>query len=256
MEEQLAGGKTVGAVRIDGAVHRVNQPWTPAVHAVLGHLEAIGFAGAPRVLGFDEQGRERLTYLEGETVGTTLPWPAWVFSDDALVQVGRWLRGLHDATADFVPAPDLPWLSGRPWRPGLVIGHQDAGPYNAVWRDGRLVGFVDWDTTGPSSREVDLAFVALTWVPLHAKEFVAQLGFSAFEDRSRRLHLLLDAYGYEGDRSAFGTAVAARARINAHTIRQLAASGDPVYAGLLPMAESYEQAAVETEALPAEFWVS
>src|SRR3712207_8525065 len=44
------------------------------------------FTEAPRVLGFDDQGREVLTYLEGETAGEA-PWPAWVFSDEALTQV-------------------------------------------------------------------------------------------------------------------------------------------------------------------------
>jgi Ser/Thr protein kinase RdoA (MazF antagonist) len=51
-----------------------------------------------------------------------------------------------------------------------VIGHLDASPWNAVWAGGALVGFVDWDTAGPSRREDDLAFSALTWVPLLAAE--------------------------------------------------------------------------------------
>jgi hypothetical protein len=35
---------------------------------LLGHFEREGFAGAPRALGFDDQGREVLTYIEGEAV--------------------------------------------------------------------------------------------------------------------------------------------------------------------------------------------
>jgi hypothetical protein len=35
-------------------------------------------AGAPRALGFDDQGREMLTCLPGETIGDREPWPAWV----------------------------------------------------------------------------------------------------------------------------------------------------------------------------------
>ena len=171
------------------------------MHTVLRHLADVGFEGAPRVLGHDERGREMLTYLAGETVGEDLPWPDWVRSDDALRQVGQWLRRLHDATAAYVPPRDAIWLGGQSWRPGLVVGHHDAAPYNAVWRDGALVGFVDWDTAGPSSRELDLAFAALTWVPLQTRDVVERTGFTAFDDRSRRLHLLLDAYGYDGDRS-------------------------------------------------------
>src|ERR1700712_469901 len=85
----LGGGRTTaGVVRIGNAVHRPVRPWTPAVHAVLRHLEKVGFEGAPRVLGLDEQGREVLTFLEGETVGERRPWPGWVHEDAALVDVG------------------------------------------------------------------------------------------------------------------------------------------------------------------------
>jgi hypothetical protein len=255
MEEQrLPGGRTVGAVRIGDTVHRPVQPWTPGVHEVLRHLEAVGFAGAPRVLGVDEQQREILTYLEGETAGEDSPWPEWVYSDHALGEVGRWARQLHEATAEFVPSEGVRWIGGQTWQPGLIIGHHDAAPWNAVWDAGRLVGFYDWDTAGPSSREFDLAYMALTWVPLHARRFAEQTGFTAFEDRSRRLHLLLDAYGYDGDRTAFGAAVAQRARTNAQVIDRLAAGGDPVYVALLPLAADYRQAAVEVEEHPAGFW--
>lgn len=244
----------MGAVRVGDTVHRPVRPWTPAVHAVLRHLEAVGMDGAPRVLGKDEQGREVLTHLDGETAGEELPWPAWVYSPTALEAVGRWARRLHDATESFVPPSDARWLAGQRWRPGLVIGHHDAAPWNVVWRDGSLVGFFDWDTAGPSTREFDLAFMALTWVPLHARSFAERTGFTAFEDRSRRLHRFLEAYGYEGDRSAFGKVVATRARTNAEVIRCMAADGDPVYMALEPVAAELHQAALEVDALPAAFW--
>ena len=227
------------------------------MHAVLRHLDEVGFDGAPRVLGFDERGREVLTFRPGRTIGERRSWPAWPHSDSALRQVGTWLRRLHDATAGFVPTDDATWFAGQRWRPGLIIGHHDVSPYNAVWDDdGGLVGFVDWDTAGPSSRELDLAYAALTWVPLHARRVVTAQGFTAFDDRSRRLRLLLDAYGYEGDRAAFGATVAERALINARAIRRLAEDGDAMYTALLPFAEDLEQAAVEIDALPGSFWIA
>jgi len=68
-------------------------------------------------------------------------------------QVGAWLRRLHDTTATFRPAGDAVWFTGRPWQPGLLIAHLDASPWNAVWADGALVGFVDWDTAArPGAR--------------------------------------------------------------------------------------------------------
>jgi Phosphotransferase enzyme family len=249
-EEALPGGNMVGAVRIGDVVHKRAEPWTPTVHALLRHLEDAGVEGVPRALGFDDQGRQMLTYLPGEMIGDRDPWPAWAFADSTLVQVGQWLRRVHDVTAGFVPPADERWFTGTTMRPGWVVGHQDAAPYNAVMDGDRLVGFFDWDTASPSSREVDLAFSALVWVPLTAPESgAADLG-----ERSRRLHLLLDAYGYDGDRHAFGPVVVGRARRQAGVIRAMADAGDRAGIGLLPIAARLERSASHVETLPADFW--
>jgi Ser/Thr protein kinase RdoA (MazF antagonist) len=255
-EEKLDGGRTFGAVRIGDEVHRPVQQWTATVHALLNYLQERDFAGAPRVIGFDGAGREVLTYLPGSTLGDTNPWPEWLRSDAALTQVGAWLRNLHEVTAGFVAPDDAIWFTGTAWRPGLIIGHQDASPWNVVWQDGRLVGFVDWDTASPSSPDRDLAFTALTWVPLLARRVAESTGFTDFDDRSRRLHLLLDAYGFDGDRLAFRDTVIARANRNIEVIRHLADTDepDPVFVALLPWADDLEESVREIEALEDEFW--
>jgi hypothetical protein len=240
-EQPLPGGNAGGAVLADGTVRRTAGPWTPAVHALLRHLEDRGFAGAPRVIGLDEQGREVLTYLPGETVGTACPWPAWVHSDEALKQVGHWLRGYHDAVRDFVPPPGARWrTSQRPWQPGYVVGHNDAAPYNAVWQrgagpdgEGRLVGFFDWDFAAPCPPMWDLAFVVFCWVPFHARDVMTAEGFTALADRPRRLRLLLDAYGYKGTVADILVAVRSRISDIATSLRDLAAAGDPLFARLV-----------------------
>ena len=61
----LGGDMTRGVVRVGGTVRRPVRPHTPAVHALLRHLEAADFEGAPRVLGVDARNREVLTYLPG-----------------------------------------------------------------------------------------------------------------------------------------------------------------------------------------------
>jgi hypothetical protein len=83
------------------------------VHALLAHL-GKGFTGAPRPLGFDEQGREALTFLEGETVGNRKPRPVRVHAEYTLNQVARWMRGYHQAVADFGPSPDAVWRGAAP----------------------------------------------------------------------------------------------------------------------------------------------
>ena len=188
--------------------------------------------------------------MPGETVGTSRPWPAWVHSDEALVEVGHWLHDYHDAVADFVPAHRARWRTSlRPWRPGDIIGHNDAAPYNAVWRpvalnpdkgsrrdDGpgqRLVGFIDWDFAGPCPPIWDLAYVVFSWVPLHARDVVEAEGFTSFAERPRRLRLLLDAYGYSGATHALLEAVRSRIDDHARSLRELAAAGDPLFARLV-----------------------
>jgi hypothetical protein len=247
-EQRLVGGNTGGAVRIGDTVRRSAGPWTPSVHSLLRHLEGAGFAGAPRALGFDELGREVLSFLPGNTVGTLRPWPAWVHSDEALVQVADWLRTYHSAVADFQPPGDASWREGGRWRPGLIVGHNDAAPYNASWDDdGRLLGFFDWDFAGPVSREWDLAFTAFAWVPLHARHVVEAEGFAAFDERPRRLHLFLERYGWKGDIRAFLRTVQARVLASAEGIARTAGRGDPAHQQMLQagVAESLRAAAIE-----------
>ena len=253
-EQRLPGGRSFGAVRVGGEVRRPAQPWTATVHSVLRHLEDAGFEGAPRPRGLDDQGRERLTFLPGQTLGETRPWPGWLRSEDALQQVVEWLRRLHDATAAFQPAADATWFTGRAWRPGLVIAHLDASPWNAVWVGGALVGFVDWDTASPSQREDDLAFSALTWVPLLTAEIAGSVGFGDAAGRRPRFHLLLDAYGYTGDRTAIRDAIIGRVERNVAMIRQLADGGEPVFKRMLPWAADLARSGNEVADRPDEFW--
>jgi hypothetical protein len=253
-EQQLPGGRTFGAVRVGDEVRRPRQPWTTTVHSVLRHLEECRFDGAPRARGFDDQGRERLTFLPGQTLGETAPWPDWVRSDDALRQVGAWLRRLHHATATFRPDADAVWFTGRPWQPDLLVAHLDAAPWNVVWADGDLVGFIDWDTASPSEPEGDLAFSALTWVPLLTEDITAPAGFDDPADRYRRLHLFLDAYGYAGDRSAIRAAILGRVERNVAVIRELAEGGEPTFQRMLEWATLLERSGGEVAELPDAFW--
>ncbi|GAA1586117.1 aminoglycoside phosphotransferase family protein [Actinoplanes couchii] len=184
----------------------VGEPWTPAIQALLRHLEQAGFDGAPPA--------DRPT-------GPAMPWPEWARNDDTLWQVAQWLREYHTAVEGFVPPADAVWRKGGDWEPGLIIGHNDAAPYNAT-RDGlRLTGFVGWDFAGPVTRDADLAFTAFAWVPLNADDDWADLA-----DRPRRLRLLLDAYGWRGTTGGMIREVRDRISAAIHDIRRLATAGD------------------------------
>lgn len=181
-------------------------------------------------------------------MGTGRRWPAWVHSDDELVQVARWLRNYHEAVADFVPPSDAVWREGGQWQPGLIVGHNDAAPYNAAWGDhGQLTGFFDWDFAAPVSLEWDLAFTVFAWVPLHARHVVEDEGFTDFAERPRRLQLFLDHYGWSGDTEAFLQAVQARVLASADGIERTAIRGDPAYQHMLEagVADSVRTAAAQ-----------
>jgi aminoglycoside phosphotransferase (APT) family kinase protein len=232
-EERLEGGNVGGAVRVGHTVRRAAGPWTPAVHALLDHLADKGFTAAPRPLGFDGQGREVLTFLEGETTGTRRPRPAWVHAEDTLDQVARWMRAYHQAVADFVPPPGAVWRGGRTWSPDLIIAHNDAASYNAAWQQGQLTGFFDWDFAGPAMPEWDLALAAFSWVPLHTRYWVAAEGFTDFAARPGRLARFLGIYGWSGTTAEFLDVVEARVRAHADGIRERAAAGEEAFGRLL-----------------------
>ncbi len=226
-EMPLAGGNVGGAVRVGDTVRRATGPWTPAVHALLRHLESAGFDASPRVRGIDERGREILTYLEGETVGDDDPWPDWWRDDDILVQAIVLLRRFHEAVATFEPPADARWRFAGSGDPGATIVHGDWAPYNVVWRDGAIVGVIDWDLARPGDPLDDLAFAAWLWAPLHHPAMIARGEFGPWEDaeRERRLRLLADTYGLE-DRAGFAERIVARMHASADGIEHAATAGD------------------------------
>jgi Phosphotransferase enzyme family len=226
-EVALPGGNVGGAVRVEDTVRRATGPWTPAVHALLRHLEATGFDAAPRVLGFDDRGREILTYLEGDTVGDDDPWPSWWRDDGTLVHAVELLAAFHRASAEFEPPRDAIWRF--PGEPGddAVIVHGDWAPYNVVWRANRIVGVIDWDLARPGDPLDDVAFAAWHWVPLHHPAMLARGPLGPWApDRERRLRAVADAYGVD-DRSGFVERVIARMHASADGIERAASDGDP-----------------------------
>ena len=92
---------------------------------------------------------------------------------------------------------------------------------------------MNWDRSGPLARESDLAWVAFSWVPLHARNVVEAEGFTHFSDRRRRLELFLAEYG--GDLTADGLLKVLRRKLrdNIDAMRVTARSGDVTYQRML-----------------------
>lgn len=202
--EVLTGGNvSAGVVRIGDTVRKPAGPWTPAVDALLHHLESVGYDGAPRSLGTDDEGRHVLTFAKGVAC-----WPdhfaTAMHSDPAVTHVARMIRDFHDAVASFVPPPDAQWQTIIPPDRDEIIAHNDLAPWNLVM--GPHWTFIDWDGAGPGSRLWDLAYAAHGFVPLSANKDI-RLG-----DDTHRLRVLVDSYGLdEAGRHELVDLLAARA---------------------------------------------
>jgi hypothetical protein len=177
----------------NGVVFRQAGPWGPTVLALLRHLEAEGFRGAPRVVGtgFADDGRETLTFVPGTT-----PHPqAW--DDDAMVAIGALLRALHTAASTFRPRPGAYW---KPWfaraLPGsdAVIGHGDTGPWNII-RNDQQFSLIDWEFAGPVDALWELAEAAWLNAQLHDDDVAERFNLPDPRTRARHVRLMVDGYG-------------------------------------------------------------
>ena len=167
-------------MRIGDTVHR--PPGPRLARDVLLQLARAGFDASPRWLGTDEQGREVLSWIEGETLverGRMHPFvgdPSLkvTFTDEQLRAAFRLLRRYHDA---FVDDP---------------VCHGDFGPWNLVWREEMPVGVIDFDDVRRADPSEDVAYALRAFV---------SYGFAEAEPQElvQRTHLALDAYGRRYD---------------------------------------------------------
>lgn len=110
--------------RVGDTVRRPRSESSKVVEALLRHLHTVGFDGAPRFVGIDDQGLQVLDYIDGIADAA----PPWQDNDEAnAAQLGRLatlLRELHLATADFAPPDGAPSTH----RARSISGHDSIGP--------------------------------------------------------------------------------------------------------------------------------
>lgn len=231
IETALPGGLT-GAVRIGDTVRRPMGPWSPAVHALLRHLELKGFEGAPRVLGIDESGREILSYLPGRTVLEANSLARASGQDAILREAGGLLRRYHDAVSDLHLPASTRWryrCAGT--EPGMIVCHNDLAPRNAIWQDdsrgrGPGLAFIDWDWAAPHRPLWDAAHAAWQFIPLQPDSLCERLGWPEPPDRRHRYQLFCEAYGISSPAELLSL-VSERIAASRDGIRRFAAAGDP-----------------------------
>ena len=231
-EQNLDGGiaNSGNVVRVGAHVLRPTTPHTDSIHAFLREVREAGFEGAPIPVGVDEDGRERLVFIDGDVPLT--PYPEWSQTDTALASIARLLRGLHDAARTFDPR-------GHTWSDaladpvgGTLVCHNDVEPSNVVFRDGIAVALIDFEFAAPGRPVYDLAQLARLCVPIDSEFDQARLAWRP-ADRPARLRLVADAYGLDRDGRADLLAAMndANDRIEAF-VRRRVEDGDPNFVEL------------------------
>jgi len=188
------------------------------VHALLAHLERVGFEGAPRPLGIDDEGREVLSFVTGGGPS---------HADDELARVAQLIRALHDSTESFEVPPDAEWqfMVGAPRR-GDVMCHNDLSPDNTIYGpDHAPRAFIDWDLAAPATRIWDVAWAVYRFVPLYDDATCERLGYPV-RSRSARLRIFCDACQLDA-REALIPTVCQRIRALYDTARSRGEAGQP-----------------------------
>jgi hypothetical protein len=219
-----AGG---GTIRVGQTVRREPDRAPEAMIETLRYLEAVGFAGAPRVLGRDSAGRWVLSYMAGDVAMP--PYQAWAAEDALLSSVGELLRDYHRAVAGFRPPATLRWPSTPPAsQRGILVGHLDVSMANVVCQGGRAVALIDFEEVGLVTRLWDVVRTVRHWVPLLAPADIPA-GLAAVRGRQfERLRIFADSYGLTAtERQSLPGVALLNADDSYEHMRQEAARGHP-----------------------------
>lgn len=170
------------------------QPWTSTTHALLRHLETVGYPASQRVVGtgFDEEGSEVLGRFGGEILHECV-WPE---PEESLFTVGAMLRDLHKASAGFIEPDDAVWM---PWTlrqtgTGTVYSHGNVAPWHVVFRDRAPVGFIGWEYAGPVDPMKEVVATGWFCAQLVDDDVAERVGLPDAAERGLCLKALLDGY--------------------------------------------------------------
>jgi len=176
VEIPLKGGRANAGsvVRIGAQVARPAHPQTPNVSHYLDHLHRQGIGFVPQPLGLDEQGRQRLSWIEG--VAPTSPYARWVFEERLLIGVAEHQQRLHAASATYEPPATGPWATNAgDYFPDSAVHqphaslfcHNDLCMSNLIVDPDTITvqGIIDFDYVRLVDPLFDIAVMARHWVP-------------------------------------------------------------------------------------------
>lgn len=186
-------------------VSRDRREWSSTIHRLLLHLQDASIEGLPVPLQAESPDQDVVSFVEGESAVDV------VLHRDQVESLGRLVRSIHDAGADFAdPSADVwqqfefrtnaPSTFGAPtFLSEIVIGHGDTGPWNVLTSSARSVSLIDWEFAGPIVRLDEIA--ATCWLNLrfHDPDVDAVAPLTSLRDKVSLLAVFLQAYGLGRD---------------------------------------------------------
>ena len=213
-------------VRIGDVVRHPRQPWSASVHALLAHLGEAGFAEAPRPGPLAED-HDDVGYIEGVSGDDAC---LLVASDEAVAAVAQLLRRYHDIVAGWRPEVPPVWFDGQVGAGDggeHLVCHGDVAPWNLVWRDGGIVGLIDWEYATIGTRRTDIAYALHYLVPFRDRSYwELVLGLPRKPRRRHRMAVFAEAYGIAVDDQLVDDVLASQ-QAGVDLMRDLAAQGRP-----------------------------
>ena len=212
-------------LRVGDRVRHPPQPWSYSVQALLAHLRAVGFTEAPRPYGVSADADE-VEFIPGVGGDDAC---RLVDSDSAVAAVGELLRRYHDAVAGWQPSERLSWFDGSTGAGtgDELVCHGDVGPWNLIWRDGRIAGLIDWEHAHVGTRTRDIAYALHYLAPIRDRSYwQGVLGLDRRPRRRHRMRVFAEAYGITLDEELVEQVMASQVA-GVDLMRSLAERGDP-----------------------------
>ena len=134
-------------------------------------LEKKNVSAAPLFIGIADDGREIISFLEGES-----PNDLEYFNDNQLFEAGKIIKTLHIALSDFYGCSH-----------GQTVCHNDLSPCNFMFKKGLPYAVFDWDATGIGNPLDDIAYASWMWCDIGNEE-------NSPADVGKKIKIILDAY--------------------------------------------------------------
>jgi hypothetical protein len=191
MQGFLDGGRE-DIYRECNCVFRPAEAWTEHVHSYLKYLHSEGFIKVPFPFEIDNNGIEKISYVEGNVYNDLLPEE--VKSDEALISFCKLVKRFHEIGEKYIEllTSKEQWM--LPVRtPIETMCHGDLAPYNIVMEGKKAIGIIDFDSLHPGPRLWDIAYSLYRWIPLMSPDNLENFGSE--DDKKRRLNLFITTYG-------------------------------------------------------------